>query len=270
MATMTAEGAGRGDRRRRGGARRRRNGGSRRSISCAASRLCGILLMNITGFGLPDAYANPTNAGGANGANLWAWIVTEMGFEGTQRALFSMLFGASAILLTSRLEAAGPDRRGRHLFPPQSVADRLRPGQRLRLPLVRRHPLRLRRHRLVPVRVPQHGGEAAAGARHRGAAPRRRPGTPTTRRVAVGKHEPYAEAVAARDAARPPQPGAGGGDRRLGGGAQRFQVHAEEHPRDGRARIAAAIGAVFDAYRTAQHAGGRARGSTAISSTCSG
>lgn len=72
--------------------------------------LCGILLMNITGFGLPDAYTNPTNAGGATGANLWAWIITEVGFEGTQRALFSMLFGASVILLTSRLEAAGrPD-----------------------------------------------------------------------------------------------------------------------------------------------------------------
>ena len=69
--------------------------------------LCGILLMNITGFGLPDAYTNPTNAGGATGANLWAWIVTQIGFEGTQRALFSMLFGASAILLTSRLEAEG-------------------------------------------------------------------------------------------------------------------------------------------------------------------
>ncbi len=69
--------------------------------------LFGILLMNITGFGLPDAYSNPANAGGATGANLWAWIVTQMGFEGTQRALFSMLFGASVILLTSRLEASG-------------------------------------------------------------------------------------------------------------------------------------------------------------------
>ena len=72
--------------------------------------LFGILLMNITGFGLPDAYVNPANAGGATGANLWAWIVTEIGFEGTQRGLFSMLFGASVILLTSRIEASGrPD-----------------------------------------------------------------------------------------------------------------------------------------------------------------
>jgi len=69
--------------------------------------LCGILLMNITGFGLADAYTNPANSGGATGINLWTWIITEVGFEGTQRALFSMLFGASTILLTARLEAAG-------------------------------------------------------------------------------------------------------------------------------------------------------------------
>jgi uncharacterized protein len=72
--------------------------------------LFGILLMNITGMGLPDAYSNPANAGGAEGANLWAWIVTEVGFEGTQRGIFSMLFGASAVLFMSRLEASGrPD-----------------------------------------------------------------------------------------------------------------------------------------------------------------
>jgi uncharacterized protein len=67
--------------------------------------LCGILLMNITGFGLPDAYTNPQNSGGATGINLVTWIITEIGFEGTQRGLFSMLFGASVILFTSRLEA---------------------------------------------------------------------------------------------------------------------------------------------------------------------
>lgn len=72
--------------------------------------LLGILLMNIVGMGLPDAYTNPNNAGGATGANLTTWMITQIGFEGTQRALFSMLFGASVILLTSRLEASGrPD-----------------------------------------------------------------------------------------------------------------------------------------------------------------
>ncbi len=69
--------------------------------------LFGILLMNITGFGLPHAYGNPTNAGGAEGLNLLSWIIIQIGFEGTQRGLFSMLFGAGIILFTSRLEAKG-------------------------------------------------------------------------------------------------------------------------------------------------------------------
>ena len=69
--------------------------------------LFGILLMNITSFGLPHAYYNPMNAGGATGANLWSWAITQMLFEGTQRGLFSLLFGASVILLTARLEASG-------------------------------------------------------------------------------------------------------------------------------------------------------------------
>ena len=70
--------------------------------------LFGILLMNITSFGLiGQAYIDPTVMGGAEGADLWAWIVAQVGFEGTQRALFSILFGAGVILFTSRLEAAG-------------------------------------------------------------------------------------------------------------------------------------------------------------------
>ena len=72
--------------------------------------LFGILLMNITGMGLAEAYTNPMNSGGATGADLWAWIVTQVGFEGTQRAIFSMLFGAGVLLFTSRAERAGrPD-----------------------------------------------------------------------------------------------------------------------------------------------------------------
>ena len=69
--------------------------------------LFGILLMNINGMGLGPAYDNPTIAGGATGINLWTWLVINIGFEGTQRALFSILFGAGVILLTSRLEASG-------------------------------------------------------------------------------------------------------------------------------------------------------------------
>ncbi len=69
--------------------------------------LFGILLMNINGMGLGPAYDNPTVAGGDTGINLWTWLVINVGFEGTQRALFSMLFGAGVILLSSRLEATG-------------------------------------------------------------------------------------------------------------------------------------------------------------------
>jgi uncharacterized protein len=66
--------------------------------------LLGILLMNIIGFGLPFAYDNPSNAGGATGANLGFWFVNHVLFEGKMRALFSLLFGAGAVLLLSRGE----------------------------------------------------------------------------------------------------------------------------------------------------------------------
>ncbi len=64
--------------------------------------LLGILLMNITGFGLYKAYFNPLNSGGANGLNLTVWWINSMFFEGTMRGLFSMLFGAGILLFTSR------------------------------------------------------------------------------------------------------------------------------------------------------------------------
>lgn len=67
--------------------------------------LLGILLMNIVGFGLYHAaYDNPTSAGGATGANLWTWIVLHVVAEGKMRCLFSLVFGASVVLLTRRLE----------------------------------------------------------------------------------------------------------------------------------------------------------------------
>jgi uncharacterized protein len=70
--------------------------------------LLGILLMNVNGFGLhPASYDDPTVAGGATGANLWAWIVNHVAFEGKMRALFSMLFGAGVIVLTERGESRG-------------------------------------------------------------------------------------------------------------------------------------------------------------------
>src|SRR6187455_1319105 len=71
--------------------------------------LFGILLMNIASFGMPYAYSVPNIYGGATGADLWAWIATSMLFEGTQRGLFSLLFGAGVLLLTERIDARGGD-----------------------------------------------------------------------------------------------------------------------------------------------------------------
>ena len=67
----------------------------------------GILLMNILDFGLPSAYFDPTNAGGAEGVNLYAWVTTSMFVEGAFRGVFTLLFGAGVVLYTSRLERAG-------------------------------------------------------------------------------------------------------------------------------------------------------------------
>ncbi len=69
--------------------------------------LLGILLMNILSFSLPwAAEANPNVMGGTAGPNWWAWFLQVVVFDGKMRAIFSMLFGAGVILLTSR---ATPD-----------------------------------------------------------------------------------------------------------------------------------------------------------------
>ncbi len=68
----------------------------------------GILMMNITAFGLVhQAYDNPTIDGGATGLNLVVYKFVTVGFEGTMRGIFSLLFGASIVLLTERMERAG-------------------------------------------------------------------------------------------------------------------------------------------------------------------
>lgn len=68
----------------------------------------GILAMNITAFGLlSQAYDNPLVDGGATGANLLGWKIINVGFEGTMRGIFSLLFGAGIVLLTERMEQAG-------------------------------------------------------------------------------------------------------------------------------------------------------------------
>ena len=85
-----------------------------RHVSIDAVRgfaVLGILLMNIVGMGLPTfAYIDPTYAGGSTGADLWTWAINNVLTDGKMRALFTMLFGASAVLIADRAEggALGP------------------------------------------------------------------------------------------------------------------------------------------------------------------
>jgi len=70
--------------------------------------LLGILLLNIASFGLPfAAYMNPTVHGGATGADLNVWLIATTFFDGKFRCIFSMLFGAGAIILLDRAERRG-------------------------------------------------------------------------------------------------------------------------------------------------------------------
>jgi uncharacterized protein len=65
--------------------------------------LFGILLMNINGMGLPFSYSDPSVLGHTKGLNYSVWLANELFFEGTMRGLFTILFGAGVILLTTRL-----------------------------------------------------------------------------------------------------------------------------------------------------------------------
>jgi uncharacterized protein len=68
----------------------------------------GILIMNITGFGLPNSYDDPTNWGGSDGANLAVWRIAALFFEGTMRGMFTLLFGAGTLLFLQRHAARNP------------------------------------------------------------------------------------------------------------------------------------------------------------------
>jgi uncharacterized protein len=85
------------------------SGSVERYVSIDAVRgfaVLGILLMNIVGMGLPSfAYIDPTYAGGSTGADFWTWAVNNVLTDGKMRALFTMLFGASAVLIAERAES---------------------------------------------------------------------------------------------------------------------------------------------------------------------
>jgi uncharacterized protein len=67
--------------------------------------LLGILMMNIPFFGYPVVQAtNPMIANELGTINFQVWYFVEGFLEGSQRALFSMLFGCGVIVFTTRLE----------------------------------------------------------------------------------------------------------------------------------------------------------------------
>jgi uncharacterized protein len=85
--------------------------------------LLGILAMNITDFGLPGwdysiplSTVHPVFSGPHWRINTIAWFMRWILAEGKMRALFSMLFGAGAILLTARAESRGAADRAADIF----------------------------------------------------------------------------------------------------------------------------------------------------------
>lgn len=68
----------------------------------------GILAMNIISFSMPEnAYITPRHWGGDTGADLWTWAIAFVLFDSKMRGLFSMLFGASTLLVIQSAEAGG-------------------------------------------------------------------------------------------------------------------------------------------------------------------
>jgi uncharacterized protein len=68
----------------------------------------GIFSVNVIAFAMIEsAYFNPASYGGYHGANLGLWAANMVVIDGKMRTLFSMLFGASMLLVIERAEASG-------------------------------------------------------------------------------------------------------------------------------------------------------------------
>ena len=68
----------------------------------------GILAMNIVAFAMPEnAYVTPRAWGGDTGADLWVWAFNYVAHDSKMRGLFSMMFGASTLLVIQSAVAAG-------------------------------------------------------------------------------------------------------------------------------------------------------------------
>jgi uncharacterized protein len=68
----------------------------------------GIFSVNVVAFAMIEAaYFNPAAYGGHTGANLVLWAANMVIIDGKMRTLFSMLFGASMLLVIERAERSG-------------------------------------------------------------------------------------------------------------------------------------------------------------------
>jgi uncharacterized protein len=68
----------------------------------------GILAMNIVAFAMPEnAYVTPRAWGGDTGPDLWVWAVNYVLLDSKMRGLFSIMFGASTLLVIQSAVAAG-------------------------------------------------------------------------------------------------------------------------------------------------------------------
>lgn len=68
----------------------------------------GIFSVNVIAFAMPfQAYFNPAAYGGTSGVDLALWAINFVLIDGKMRGLFTLLFGASMLLVLERAEAAG-------------------------------------------------------------------------------------------------------------------------------------------------------------------
>ena len=75
----------------------------------------GILAMNIVAFALPfSAYINPLAGGPVGSLDLATWFFNFLFVDSKMRGLFSMLFGASTLLVIRSAEAGGRSAAGSH------------------------------------------------------------------------------------------------------------------------------------------------------------
>lgn len=89
-----------------------------RLISLDAIRgvaVMGILAMNIVAFALPfPAYSNPAAGGPPGNVDLAAWFFNFIFIDSKMRGMFSMLFGASTLLVIDSAAAQGRSAAGTH------------------------------------------------------------------------------------------------------------------------------------------------------------